>query len=500
MQNPSNASSVQSAFLGLLFISILFGCTSTEKPSLQEASVRLTILYPEGELPDVKVGTIHPFDFADSVLAVGEPSTGDTATVVLNLSEPTLAYLEVTDRAHQIYLTPGDELTVQVRGTGDDQTISHTRVGSAVNNYLVQAARIEQQFANTGGRYAWELGPDEINHRLDSTRAAYDDFHHRYIDSAAITDELGEALQMRNRLKLIGLKENYQLVHYSDKPNASVINGESTKDNAALSYYDLPTDSSFLSNSLLAYDYAIALKMHLNHSVTWPLYDSLSKEAQDDIPSMVNQAIRSKKYPPEMEQFLVAYNVSDLLASQGITPVLDSLYTDFKQAYPSSDLTGRLETQYQQWLTLAAGRPAPPIIGTTPEGKPLSLSDLKGKVVYIDVWATWCGPCLKEFPHSRKLQKQFAGNDQAVFLYVSIDRAEDQEKWKNMIADQELKGVHVRESAESRESPLMKAYEISGIPRYILIDQAGNIVDAEAERPSSGKIEAEINRLIVEQG
>ena len=498
MRTPNNYS--LTAVLGLLVIGALGSCTSAEKSFTQEARVQMTVVYPGGELSGVKVGTIHPFDFADSVLAVGEPSTGDTAVVVLDLSEPTLAYLEVADRAHQMYLTPGDDLTIRVRGAGENQTISHTGVGSAVNNYLVQAARIEQKFANAGGRYVWELGPDEIDHRLDSTKKAYANFHRYYTDSVAISDELSDALQMRNRLKLIGLKENYQLVHYSDKPNASVINGESTKDNAALSYYDLPTDSSFLSNSLLAYDYAMALRMHLNHSVTWPLYDSLSKEAQDDIPSMVNQAIRSKKYPPEVEQFLVAYNVSDLLASQGITPILDSLFTDFKQSYSSSDLTAHLETQYQRWLVLSPGRPAPPIIGTTPEGKPLSLSDLKGKVVYIDVWATWCGPCLKEFPHSRKLQQQFKNNDQVAFLYVSVDRVEQQERWKKMIGDQELQGVHIIDLPKDEDASVRKAYQINGIPRYILIDQAGNMVDAEADRPSSGKIEAEINRLIVEQG
>ena len=498
MRTPNNY--LPTAVLGLLFIGALHSCASDEKPLTQEAPVQLTVLYPGGEIFGVKVGTIHPFDFADSVLAVAEPSSGDTAVVVLDLSEPTLAYLEVADRAHQIYLTPGDDLTIQVRDTGENQTIFHTGTGSAVNNYLVQAARIEQKFANTGGRYAWELGPNEIDHRLDSTKEAYANFHRYYTDSVAISDELSNALQMRNRLKLIGLKENYQLVHYSDKPDVSSGVGRFSPEQTDQTYYDMPTDTSFLNNSLLAYDYAMVLKMHLNHSVTWPLYDSLSKEAQDDIPSMVNQAIRSKKYPPEVEQFLVAYNVSDLLASQGITPILDSLFTDFKQAYPSSDLTGRLETQYQQWLALASGRPAPPITGTTPEGEPLSLGDLKGKVVYLDVWATWCGPCLQEFPHSRKLQQQFEDNDQVAFLYISIDRVEQQERWKKMIGDQELQGVHIIDPPEGEDGSIMKTYQISGIPRYILIDQDGNMVDAEADRPSSGKVEAEINKLIAREG
>ena len=500
MRTPNNY--LPTAVLGLLFIGTLHSCASDEKPLTQEAPVQLTVLYPGSELSEVKVGTIHPFDFADSVLAVAEPSSGDTAVVVLDLSEPTLAYLEVADRAHQIYLTPGDDLTIQVRDTGENQTIFHTGTGSAVNNYLVQTARIEQQFYDAGGESVWKLKPKEFADRLNSTRAVLDKLQRQYADSAAIPAELSEVLQMRNRLKLDDLKGSYQLIHYLDEPAPPVGVDEFLQGTADKGYYDVPTDTSFLGIDLLAYNHAVALRTHLALSVAWPISDSLSQDESQTqrMPLVADSVIRGRRYSPGIEEFLVAQNVSEWLDIRGITPEVDTLFAHFKKDYSSSDLTIHLGAQYQRWLTLSPGRPAPPISGTTPEGELLSLSDLKGKVVYIDVWATWCGPCLKEFPHSRKLQKQFAGNDQAVFLYVSIDRAEDQEKWKNMIADQELKGVHVRESAESRESPLMKAYEISGIPRYILIDQAGNIVDAEAERPSSGKVEAEINKLIAGEG
>ncbi len=415
--------------------------------------------------------------------------------MVVDLAKPTLAYLQVADQTHQIYLTAGDDLTITLRSAGEDRTIFSTGSGSTVNNYLVQAARIEQQFYDSGGSDAFELNSSEFADHLRSIRVEYDRFHQQYADSVALLAELSEALQMRNRLKLVVLKENYQMAYYSDKTAASAIRGESA-DDLGLSYYDLPTGSSFLSNSLLAYDYAVALKMHLDHSVTWPLYDSLPKEAQDDIAPMVNQVIRSKKYLLEVEQFLVAYNVSSLMDSKGMTPTVDTLLNDFKERYSYSNLGTRLDAQYQRWLVLSPGRSAPPITGITPEGNPLSLGDLKGKVVYIDVWATWCGPCLKEFPHSKKVQQQFEGNNQVAFLYVSVDRADDREKWKKMVSNKELKGLHIIESPESEAASIRKAYLINGIPRYILVDQSGNIVDAEAERPSSGKVGDEIQRLL----
>jgi hypothetical protein len=64
---------------------------------------------------------------------------------------------------------------------------------------------------------------------------------------------------------------------------------------------------------------------------------------------------------------------------------------------------------------LGPGKPATDVTGLTTDGKKVSLSSLKGKVVYVDVWATWCAPCRAEFPDSKKLVKEFEGNDQVEF-------------------------------------------------------------------------------------
>jgi thiol-disulfide isomerase/thioredoxin len=173
----------------------------------------------------------------------------------------------------------------------------------------------------------------------------------------------------------------------------------------------------------------------------------------------------------------------------GLTPEVDSLFHKFISGYPASIYREPLQTQVNKWLIVSPGRYAPDFTGTTVEGKSLSLSDLKGKVVYIDVWATWCGPCREEFPFSKKLQKKFEGNNKIVFLFVSVDR--DMGAWKKMVInDKAWKGVHINQ----RE--ISELYLIHGIPRYILIDAQGKIVKANAPRPSSNELEGEILELL----
>jgi thiol-disulfide isomerase/thioredoxin len=170
--------------------------------------------------------------------------------------------------------------------------------------------------------------------------------------------------------------------------------------------------------------------------------------------------------------------------------------TDFKAKYPASAYIAPIDKRYNKWLRLAEGQTAPNIYGITPAGDALALSDLTGKVVYVDVWATWCRPCIAEFPHSKELKRQFEGNEEVVFLYVSTDA--DEEKWKKYLQEnQDLKGTHVIEDKTKAEAyGIYEAYMITGIPNYMLVDQEGKIVNAKAPRPSSGRVQGEIEKLL----
>ncbi|MDR6784005.1 thiol-disulfide isomerase/thioredoxin [Pedobacter africanus] len=127
-------------------------------------------------------------------------------------------------------------------------------------------------------------------------------------------------------------------------------------------------------------------------------------------------------------------------------------------------------------------------------GNMVSLSAQKGKVVLVDVWATWCGPCKKEIPALKQLEEEMHGKD-IVIMSVSVDEAKDKDKWLKMIKDENLKGVQLFASGWSK---ITKDYKITGIPRFMVFDKEGNIVTVDAPRPSDPKLkellEAELKK------
>lgn len=126
----------------------------------------------------------------------------------------------------------------------------------------------------------------------------------------------------------------------------------------------------------------------------------------------------------------------------------------------------------------------------------LSLNDIlnkyKGKVIYLDFWASWCGPCRNEMPHSQDLKKDFAGKDVA-FVYISVDN--NASKWKDMIDQLHISGDHYRASVALRNE-IVKEFNLQYIPRYILINKTGQVVSENARRPSDPLVKKDIEALL----
>jgi thiol-disulfide isomerase/thioredoxin len=148
-----------------------------------------------------------------------------------------------------------------------------------------------------------------------------------------------------------------------------------------------------------------------------------------------------------------------------------------------------------QFEHLYAGKPAPDAAFYDANGKTSKLSDYKGKVVYIDAWATWCGPCKREIPHLKTLEEEYHGKN-VQFISVSTDK--DVTAWKNFIAKEQMGGLQLHQSDDPRQS-ISQLYIVNSIPRFILIDEKGNIVNTDAPRPSSGdQIRNVLNELLAD--
>lgn len=146
-----------------------------------------------------------------------------------------------------------------------------------------------------------------------------------------------------------------------------------------------------------------------------------------------------------------------------------------------------------QWEHLYKGRVAPDAEFYDANGKPSKLSDYRGKVVYIDTWATWCGPCKREIPYLKTLEEEF--HDKNIhFISVSTDR--DEAAWKAFIAREQMSGLQLHQNENPGKS-ISELYSVNSIPRFILIDEAGKIVSTDAPRPSSGpEIRALLNSVL----
>lgn len=167
--------------------------------------------------------------------------------------------------------------------------------------------------------------------------------------------------------------------------------------------------------------------------------------------------------------------------------------SDLQNIYYSYVTSPRLNELFKQacakWDKAAVGRPSPIFKGVDINGKEMSLRDFRGKYIYIDMWATWCGPCQKELPYLAKLEEEYKGRN-IVFVGLSIDQ--DKAKWEARVKSGALGGTQLY---IGKGTKFQSDYRISGIPRFILLDPNGRIVNPDMSRPSSEDTEKILNSL-----
>lgn len=159
---------------------------------------------------------------------------------------------------------------------------------------------------------------------------------------------------------------------------------------------------------------------------------------------------------------------------------IDGLMDMFRQKVHSPRVRQAVEELYVKWNRVAKGQSIPEFTFLDIDDKEVALSEFKGKYVYIDCWATWCGPCKQQLPALKQLEHKYKGKD---IVFVSISSDSDSNKWKNMVKEQKLGGVQLIKTVPTY-SEFSDLFMINAIPRFIILDKEGKVFDANVTRPS----------------
>lgn len=172
--------------------------------------------------------------------------------------------------------------------------------------------------------------------------------------------------------------------------------------------------------------------------------------------------------------FMMAHFLATALRKEDPREVLP-MYEDFIKENPYYELDRLVLDPFQKANKFTAGMPAPDFTLYDPTGKAVQLSDLKGKVVYVDFWASWCRPCIEKIKALQQFEPKFS-KDQVVFLHISLDRSKEQ--WKATLKEQALAGTHL--FFDPQVSQVTKDYDVVSVPKYFLITKQGNFAYAPA--------------------
>ena len=178
---------------------------------------------------------------------------------------------------------------------------------------------------------------------------------------------------------------------------------------------------------------------------------------------------------------------------QGAPEGMADVLAYYKTVSTNREAHAAADKVYEHYKGLVPGSQAIDFTMQDGKGKVFHLSDFRGKAVYIDVWATWCGPCCAEIPHMEKLAAHYAKNKDIELISISLD--EDKAKWEKKLAEDKPEWKQYI-CPDAFDSALCKNYDIYGIPRFLFFDKDGKVISLDAPRPSyEGIIEYIDNHL-----
>lgn len=378
---------------------------------------------------------------------------------------------------HTFYFKPGDALNVTVNAD-NSYTLegNNTPENKELERWHEFIAPLEQKsiyFMEKSSTYV-DFFPE-----LEEKLAALADYKTEYTGNKSFTEVFGA---MRKYDVML-----YAL-HFLRTPRSTHPQGEDFPD-----YYRNISVTDFTASPRLL-DHPYGAEIVYAWMVTFPMYDNTiltdeQRAAERDfklrygviVDKVVNDVVKGELTLLMTRSFKSREGLLDFENTYGKYLVTD----DQKQR-----MAYIIETVSEN---AAAPVPAPDFSFADATGKVISLSDFKGKVVYVDVWATWCVPCRAEMPKLKELEKEYHGKD-IVFLSVSVDPQKDYAKWERFVIEHELKGVQLFAGDKAKELDL--PYGIRSIPRFILVGKDGSLIEKDAPRPSSSEIKVVLDAAL----
>lgn len=466
---------------------LLFACCFTlgfgQQNTQPTAQVLIDCNFCAGQKAAANV--VDLFSNGFSKLAETRIDAAGKAAFTLPVTGPLFAYITVgtgvpgQDSLYRVYLEPNQVLKLRI----ENEKVVYSGKLSPVNQYLYDSWKITKIVGDEANAMAGQFSKftrEEQGMVAVSFNKRFVPLHEAITNDSRLTTEQKEILIDQNKLMV-----QWKMKGMEGSDWDKLKEGSSYEVPSFLS--ELPVKPDYVSSFMDSYRRVIdfEIRTHLVGSIYYALEKDGKATNEDTLLLLTDQALRGNTRLAPIREFLLAKNLSMSFTNYGLIPQAIQNYNRFKKEYPNSSYLPPLETIIGKHKQLGEGTEARDFTATDANGNAFRLSDLKGKVVYIDTWATWCGPCVAEFPHSKKMVEHYRDNRDVVFLFVSMD--EDTQKWKSFLkGDRAPKGIHVNQNSASTPdgSSIFSLYNMSGIPHYILVDKAGRIKVNMGPRPS----------------